>query len=107
MKRTMNRLLLLVLCLASLLIASGQAQQEDLRARSQRARAQLSGELAVSGLSRPVKVLRDEWGIAHIYAETQDDLFFTQGFVAAQDRLWQMDLWRRTGEGKLTEILGP
>jgi penicillin amidase len=107
MKRKMNRLLLLALCLALLVISSGQAQQEDLRARSQQALAQLSGELVVSGLSRPVKVLRDEWGIAHIYAETQDDLFFAQGFVAAQDRLWQMDLWRRTGEGKLTEILGP
>ncbi|MBL8188441.1 MAG: penicillin acylase family protein, partial [Acidobacteria bacterium] len=63
--------------------------------------------LKLSGLQKPVRVLRDEWGIAHIYAETQDDLFFAQGFVAAQDRLWQMDLWRRQGEGKLAEILGP
>src|SRR5262249_9122279 len=56
---------------------------------------------------KPVRVLRDEWGVAHIYAETQNDLFFAQGFVAAQDRLWQMDLWRRVGEGELAEGLGP
>ncbi|HWN44489.1 MAG TPA: penicillin acylase family protein, partial [Thermoanaerobaculia bacterium] len=66
-----------------------------------------SGRLAVAGLSRPVTVLRDTWGIPHIYAETQDDLFFAQGFVAAQDRLFQMEIWRRTAEGRLAEILGP
>src|SRR5206468_6216454 len=43
----------------------------------------------------------------HIYARTQHDLFFAQGFVAAQDRLFQMDLWRRIGEGRLAEVLGP
>lgn len=66
-----------------------------------------TGRLAVSGLSRPVTVLRDPWGIPHIYAETQDDLFFAQGFVAAQDRLFQMEVWRRAAEGRLAEILGP
>lgn len=59
------------------------------------------------GLSRPVTVLRDPWGIPHIYAETQEDLFFAQGFVAAQDRLFQMEVWRRAAEGRLAEILGP
>lgn len=69
--------------------------------------AQTSGRLAVSGLSRPVTVLRDPWGVPHIYAETQEDLFFAQGFVAAQDRLFQMEIWRRAAEGRLAEILGP
>ncbi|HET9229156.1 MAG TPA: penicillin acylase family protein, partial [Thermoanaerobaculia bacterium] len=59
------------------------------------------------GLNRPVTVLRDPWGIPHIYAETQEDLFFAQGFVAAQDRLFQMELWRRAAEGRMAEILGP
>lgn len=68
---------------------------------------QAEAALAVPGLSRPVTVLRDPWGIPHIYAETQDDLFFAQGFVAAQDRLFQMEVWRRAGEGRLAEILGP
>jgi len=68
---------------------------------------QASGRLSVQGLSRPVTVLRDPWGIPHIYADTQEDLFFAQGFVAAQDRLFQMEIWRRTAEGRLAEILGP
>jgi penicillin amidase len=81
--------------------------RDDLTARARTALSQTSGTIKLHGLQKPVNVLRDEWGIAHIYAETQDDLFFAQGFVAAQDRLWQMDLWRRVGEGKLAEILGP
>jgi penicillin G amidase len=81
--------------------------QDDLAHRARAVLAQTSGAIKLKGLQRPVNVLRDEWGIAHIFAGTQDDLFFAQGFVAAQDRLWQMDLWRRVGEGKLAEILGP
>ncbi len=81
-------------------------QSQNLRQQAEKALAQTSGTLKLRGLEKPVKVLRDEWGIAHIYAETQNDLFFAQGFVAAQDRLWQMDLWRRQGEGKLAEVLG-
>ena len=66
-----------------------------------------SGELHVPGLKQPVRVLRDRWGVAHIYAGNQHDLFFAQGVVAAQDRLFQMELWKRAGEGRLSEILGP
>ena len=83
-----------------------QSAQSDLATRARSVLAQTAGTISVPGLQKPVRVLRDEWGIAHIYAETQDDLFFAQGFTAAQDRMWQMDLWRRTGEGKLAEILG-
>ena len=79
----------------------------DLRAKARSALAKTSGRIELQGLSKPVEILRDSWGIAHIYAQTQDDLFFAQGFVAAQDRLWQMEIWRRTGEGKLSEVLGP
>jgi penicillin amidase len=77
-------------------------------ADSARARlAQLDGELRVAGLDSAVEVRRDRWGIPHIYAKTQHDLFFAQGLVAAQDRLWQIDMWRRIGEGRLSEVLGP
>jgi len=79
----------------------------DLAARAQAALAQTSGTLRLPGLQKPVTVLRDSWGIPHIYAETQEDLFFAQGFVAAQDRLFQMEIWRRSGEGRLAEVLGP
>ena len=81
-------------------------QNRDLKAQALGALSQTTGRINLKGLQKPVRVLRDEWGVAHIYAETQNDLFFAQGFVAAQDRLWQMDLWRRVGEGKLTEVLG-
>ena len=69
--------------------------------------SQLSGTTEFPDLLQPVEVLRDRWGIAHIYAKTTRDLFYAQGFVAAQDRLWQMEMWRRAGEGRLAEILGP
>src|SRR5215813_5431814 len=81
-------------------------QNGDLKSRALGALSQTEGQIKVKGLQKTVRVLRDEWGVAHIYAETQNDLFFAQGCVAAQDRLWQMDLWRRIGEGKLAEILG-
>lgn len=64
-------------------------------------------EVSVRGLQQPVEILRDRWGVPHIYARTQDDLFFAQGYMAARDRLFQLDLWRRQGTGKLAEVLGP
>ena len=72
-----------------------------------RSLAQIDGELTLRGLQAPVEVLRDEWGIPHIYAENTHDLFFAQGYVMAQDRLWQMEMWRRWREGRLAEIFGP
>ncbi|MCC6931062.1 MAG: penicillin acylase family protein [Gemmatimonadaceae bacterium] len=63
--------------------------------------------LRVRGLTAPVEVRRDRWGVPHIYARNTADLFFAQGFVAAQDRLFQMEMWRRAGEGRLAEVLGP
>jgi penicillin amidase len=68
---------------------------------------QTRGELTVTGLSQPVRVVRDRWGIAHITAANEHDLFFAQGFVQAQDRLFQMDLWRRSAQGRLSQVLGP
>ena len=69
--------------------------------------AQLEGDIQVPGLTQPVEVLRDRWGVPHIYAKNQDDLFFAQGFVAAQDRLFQIDMWRRVAVGETAEVLGP
>jgi penicillin amidase len=67
---------------------------------------QLDGNLTVKGLSEPVKVTRDGHGVPAIEASTLEDLFFAQGYVTAQDRLWQMDVMRRFGSGELSEILG-
>ena len=67
---------------------------------------QLDGSLKVSGLSGRVRVIRDGHGVPTIDATSLDDLFFTQGFVTAQDRLWQMDMMRRFAAGEISEILG-
>ena len=83
------------------------SQKADLARAAHKALAIVSGRLRVRGLQRPVTVLRDRWGVAHIYAANQHDLFFAQGVVAAQDRLFQMELWKRAGQGRLAEILGP
>jgi len=81
--------------------------REALRARARAALATLDGTLRVRGLHRAVRVQRDRWGVAHIYAADQHDLFFAQGFVVSQDRLFQMEMWKRSGQGRLAEVLGP
>jgi penicillin amidase len=67
---------------------------------------QIDGEIAVDGLSAPVTVVRDQWAIPHIEAQNLFDLSFAEGFVHAQDRLWQMEFRRRLGAGRLAEIVG-
>lgn len=71
------------------------------------AAAQSTSTMDVPGLQRPVEIRLDRWGIAHIYAETEQDLFFAQGWNAARDRLFQLELWRRQATGTVAEILGP
>ncbi len=58
------------------------------------------------GLDERVEVLRDTYGVPHVFATDTHDLFFAQGYVTAQDRLWQMDIYRRAAEGRLAEVLG-
>src|SRR6266545_4176086 len=65
-----------------------------------------AGRLELPGLRAPVEVLRDRWGVPHIYAQCAADLFTAQGYVHAQDRLWQMELQRRIGSGRLAEAFG-
>jgi penicillin amidase len=67
---------------------------------------QTHGTLRLPGLRAPVTVLRDRWGVPHIYASNPHDLFMAQGFVHAQDRFWQMEFWRHIGTGRLSEMLG-
>jgi penicillin amidase len=89
-----------LIILAALLISStvfpsnqsGEIQKESLR---------------IKGLSQPVEIIKDRWGISHIYAQNQKDLFFAQGFNVARDRLFQLEVWRRQSTGTLAEILGP
>lgn len=67
----------------------------------------VSGELLVDGVSAPVEILRDRYGIPHVRAANRLDAIFALGFVHAQDRLWQMEIQRRAASGRLAEALGP
>ncbi len=71
-----------------------------------RALPQTSGTIRLEGLLHGVEVIRDRWGVPHIYATHPRDLFFAQGFVHAQDRFFQMEFWRRLVTGRLSEVLG-
>ncbi len=66
----------------------------------------VDADIRVLGLHERVEVLRDKFGVPHIFAGDLHDVFFTQGYVTAQDRLWQMDVYRRAAEGRLAEVLG-
>src|SRR5678815_3575656 len=65
-----------------------------------------AAEIPAAGLKERAEILVDKWGVPHIYAKNFDDAFFAQGFNAARDRLFQIDLWRRRGLGRLSDVLG-
>lgn len=98
------RLILLILLLIVVVVVAGGfvVYNDTLRGPL----PQTSGNLSVAGLEAQVEVLRDEWGIPHIYASSSHDLFFAQGFVQAQDRWWQMEFYRHTGSGAIQELTG-
>lgn len=79
---------------------------EKIKSVAKNAEPQVNGTIRIDGLKGTVTVIRDRWGIPHIYAEDLVDVIFTQGFVHAQDRLWQMELFRRNASGTLCEIFG-
>jgi penicillin amidase len=98
-----GRVLLAVLLLAALLVG---AVVLWFRSAAAAAMPQLDGTLVVAGLHSPVTVVRDAHGVPSITAQSPEDLFFTQGYVTAQDRLWQMDMMRRYAAGELAAALG-
>ncbi|RLC56346.1 MAG: penicillin acylase family protein, partial [Chloroflexota bacterium] len=101
--RTLLRVLLalLVILLVMGLVGSGYGF-----VTVRRSWPQTDGRIRAEGLQAEVTIIRDSWGIPHIYASNTHDLFFAQGYVHAQDRFWQMEFWRRIGSGRLAEILG-
>ncbi|MGC4083837.1 MAG: penicillin acylase family protein [Vicinamibacterales bacterium] len=115
MIRNCSRAAGLVLALLPLVAAgcSDTAASKDVKEpaslaeAASRSLAQIDGTLAVPGLKAPVEIVRDQQGVPHIYAQNDDDLFFAQGYVMAQDRLWQLEMWRRWREGRLAEVFGP
>lgn len=84
----------------ALTLAAGSAHAEMSSAVTREAHA-------VSGLQAPAEILVDRWGIPHIYAASSRDAFFLQGWNAGRDRLWQIDLWRKRGLGRLSASFGP
>ncbi|MGH2359304.1 MAG: penicillin acylase family protein, partial [bacterium] len=95
---------LLTLIVLSFVLAAGAGVWLYRRAKA--CLPQLDGTIKVAGLAGRVEVLRDAHGIPHLRAWSQEDVLFAQGYVTAQDRLWQMDLSRRFAHGELSEILG-
>ena len=93
--------------LATCLAATAPAQPTVFDTLARSSLAQIDGNVKLSGLRDRVEIVRDKFGVPHIYARNTYDLFFAQGFVQAQDRLWQMEIYRRTYEGTLSEIMGP
>ena len=107
LRRNVVRVAVLTLTAGLAGCAAPAAPPQSLAELASRSLAQIDGELEIPGLREAVEIIRDEWGIPHIYAQNDDDLFFAQGYVMAQDRLWQMEMWRRWHEGRLAEIFGP
>jgi penicillin amidase len=104
--KTTKQFVIFVLLVALATLPSARVSQSDVRALAKSALAQIDGALTVPGLKAPVEVIRDTWGVPHITAQSTDDLFFAQGYVMAQDRLWQMEMWRRAAEGRMAEVAG-
>ena len=92
-----------VLSLAALM----HAQPPAVLAHSAGTSSKSTEVVRLPGLRQPVEILLDRWGVPRIFAENESDLFFAQGYNAARDRLFQLDLWRRRGLGRLAEVIGP
>src|SRR3982751_4847026 len=86
--------------------AFGHAARSLFRELLRRSLPMLEGAVKLPGLQNSVEVLRDRFGVPQIFAESKWDLFFAQGYVHAQDRFFQMELQRRAGHGRLSELLG-
>ena len=97
--RKLARFLLAIILLLALLGAGGYFYMRS-------SLPQTTGTVTVSGISGPVDIRRDDAGVPHIVATTDNDAIFALGYVHAQDRLWQMEMNRRIGNGRLSEVLG-
>ena len=108
MKKFFSRLLIGVVVIALVAVAVGAYYFKSYLPNTVAPQSfpQIDGEIQLDELDAPVDVYRDAMGIPHIYAATTHDLFFSQGYIHAQDRFWQMDTWRHIGSGTLSEMFG-
>ncbi len=102
----MKKLLIAFFSVFLVLAAAGIVTFVWGRSELRKSLPEISGLVTLRGISAPVDIYRDEYGIPHIYAQNADDLMFAVGYVCAQDRLWQMDLVRRAATGRLAEVFG-
>ena len=103
MKKWIIRIGVILVCLVLIVLGGGYMW---LQSAIKRSIPQFSGEVVVSGINEDVEIIRDTYGVPHIYAQNEPDLYFGLGYAMAQDRLWQMDFYRRLGHGHLSEIFG-
>ncbi|MBI5652251.1 MAG: penicillin acylase family protein [Chloroflexi bacterium] len=101
--RLLKRILQIVLVVIVLILLVGGGAGYWFATKSH---PQIDGTLQIKGLKDKVEIVRDTMGVPHIYATNADDLFFANGYVMAQDRLWQMEYNRRVGHGTLSDIFG-
>jgi len=101
--RTFGRILTVLVMIVIVLVLAAAAGFLYI---SRRPFPQIGGSLRVAGLQNTVTVIRDKWGVPHLYADNSRGLVLAQGYVTSQDRFWQMEFWRRIGAGRLSEILG-
>ena len=98
--KTLKRILLAILVLIIIIVAAGYFYLQNTK-------PVYNGELTLQGLQKEVKVYFDDYGIPHIYAQNENDAYFALGYVYAQDRLFQAELYKRLASGRLAELLGP
>ena len=103
MKKWILRIGVILACLLLVLVGAGYLWFQNAIKKSL---PQFSGEVGVCGIKEEVEIIRDSYGVPHIRAQNEPDLYFALGYAMAQDRLWQMDFYRRLGHGRLSEIFG-
>ncbi|MDX1614139.1 MAG: penicillin acylase family protein [Candidatus Promineifilaceae bacterium] len=102
----MSRLGRIVLSVATVLLVAIVVLVVIVAVKIRQPLPEISGTVLVNGVQEPIEILRDDYGIPHIYAQSTEDMFFGQGYVHAQDRFWQMEWWRHQAQGRLSEIVG-
>ena len=106
LKKTGRVLLIVLAVLILIAVIVAIAAPPWTRRAAEKSFPKIEGEIQLDDLDGPVDIYWDAYGVPHIYAASQHDLFFAQGYVHAQDRFWQMDFWRHQGAGRLSELLG-
>lgn len=99
-------ILIIGLVIVGLLVVVGGIGYLWFQKNLEKALPQTSGELILPGLKENAEIIRDDYGIPHIYAKNEPDLYFALGYAMAQDRLWEMEFFRRLGQGRLSELFG-